>query len=141
MAGDQVAKIADRSYAGQDVPDQEWARVLAAFGPHIPDQRRNARTPKNLELNTHGMDLIRRLDILDQLNRVNTPTLVSVGELDPVTPVAAAEEIIGALPPGIARLEIIAGAGHFAWLDAPDRFWTIITDFIHATNTPEPVPT
>ncbi len=141
VAGDQVAKIADRSYAGQDVPDQEWARVLAAFGPHIPDQRRNARTPKNLELNTHGMDLIRRLDILDQLNRVNTPTLVSVGELDPVTPVAAAEEIIGALPPGIARLEIIAGAGHFAWLDAPDRFWTIITDFIHATNTPEPVPT
>lgn len=74
------------------------------------------------------MDLIRVLDILDQLNRVNTPTLVSVGELDPVTPVAAAEEII-------------AGAGHFAWLDAPDRFWTIITDFIHATNTPEPVPT
>jgi pimeloyl-ACP methyl ester carboxylesterase len=96
------------------VPDQEWDRVLAAFGPHLPDQRRHARTPKNLKLNKHGMDLIRRLDILDQLNRVDTPTLVSVGDLDPPTPTAAAEEIIGALPAGMARLEVIAGAGHFA---------------------------
>jgi pimeloyl-ACP methyl ester carboxylesterase len=30
----------------------------------------------------------------DQLSRVDSPTLVAVGELDPVTPVAAAEEIV-----------------------------------------------
>jgi len=134
VAGDDVAKIADRSYAGEQVLDQEWARVFAAFGPHLPDQQRHARTPKNLEVNAHGMDLIRRLDILGQLGRVETPTLVSVGELDPVTPVAAAEEIICALPAGIARLEIIAEAGHFSWLDAPDRFWPIITEFVHTTT-------
>jgi len=38
--------------------------------------------------------------------------LVCTGELDP-TPVGAAEEIARALPEGLARLEIIAGAGHF----------------------------
>ena len=120
VAGDEVAEIAGRSYAGEAVPDEEWARVFAAFGPHLPDDERQARTPKNLELNAHGMELMRRLDIVDQLSRVDVPTLVSVGELDPVTPVAAAEEIVDGLPEGIAQLEVIDGAGHFTWMDAPD---------------------
>ncbi len=141
VAGDEIAQLADRSYTGEEVSDREWARVFAAFGPHRPDQQRHARVPKNLELNTNGMDLIRRLDILDQLSRVDAPTLVSVGELDPVTPIAAADETVTALPDGIARLEVVPAAGHFTWLDAPDRFWPVITEFVHRTNTSEPVPT
>jgi pimeloyl-ACP methyl ester carboxylesterase len=133
VAGDEVAEIARRSYGGDEVTEEDWARVFAAFGPHVPDEERMARTPKNLELHSHGMGLIRRLDIVDQLSLVDSPTLVSVGELDPVTPVAAAHEIVGALPEGVAHLEVIAGAGHFAWLDAPDRFWTIIIEFVHGT--------
>jgi proline iminopeptidase len=133
IAGDEVAEIAGRSYAGEEVPDEEWARVFAAFGPHRPKKERQARTPKNLELNEFGMDVIRRTDIVDQLERIESSTLVAVGELDPVTPVAAAEEIIEALPEGIARLEIIEGGGHFTWLDAPDRFWPMIIEFVHST--------
>jgi pimeloyl-ACP methyl ester carboxylesterase len=34
------------------------------------------------------------------------------------------------LPGGIAPLEVIAGAGRFTWLDAPDRFWPMIIDFV-----------
>jgi pimeloyl-ACP methyl ester carboxylesterase len=82
------------------------------------------------------MELTLRLDIVDQLSRVDSPTLVSVGELDPVTPVGAAEEIFGALPEDIAQLEIIARAGHFTWLDAPNRFWPIIFDFIQGVIEP-----
>jgi proline iminopeptidase len=130
VAGDEVAQLAMRSYGGDEVSDDEWARVYAAFGLKVPDEERWAGTPKNLELNSYGMELIRRLDIVDQLSRVDSPTLVSVGELDPVTPVAAAEEIVDALPEGIARLEITARAGHFTWLDAPDRFWPVIIQFI-----------
>ena len=134
VAGDEVADIAGRSYRGETVPDEEWARVSAAFGLRVPDNEPGARTPKNLELNAHGMELIRRLDIVDQLSRVGSPTLVSVGELDPITPVAAAEEIVGALPEGIAQLEVIDGAGHFTWMDAPDPFWAMIIEFIHRAS-------
>ena len=137
VAGDEVAEIAGRSYAGEAVPDEEWARVFAAFGPHLPDEERKAHTPQNLELNSHGMDLIRRLDIVDQLSQVDAPTLVSVGELDPVTPVAAAEEIVGALPEGIAQFEVIDGAGHFTWMDAPERYWPMIIEFIGAATARE----
>jgi len=35
-----------------------------------------------------------------------------------------------ALPRGIGRLEVIEGAGHFPWLDAPDRYWPMIEDFV-----------
>ena len=139
IAGDDVARIAERSYAGEEVPDEEWDRVFAAFGPHRPKKEREAHTPKNLELNELGMDLIRGTDIVDQLGRIDSPTLVGVGELDPVTPVAAAEEIVEALPEGIAQLEIIEGGGHFTWMDAPDRFWPMIITFIHSTTAPERV--
>jgi pimeloyl-ACP methyl ester carboxylesterase len=137
VAGDEVAQIAGRSYAGEEVPDEEWARVFAAFGRQLPDEEREAHTPKNLELNSYGMELIRQLDIVDQLSRVDSPTLVSVGELDPVTPVGAAEEIVGALPEGTAQLKIIDGAGHFTWKDAPDRYWPMIIEFINSTTGPE----
>ena len=133
VAGDEVAEIARRSYAGESVPNEEWALAAAAFGPRVPDAERRANTPKNLELNTEGMDLVRQLDIVHQLRRVDVPTLVSVGDLDPVTPIAAAEEIVDALPEGIARLHIFEGAGHFTWMDNPERYWATISEFIDST--------
>jgi len=84
-----------------------------------------------------GGSSVRRTDIVDQLSRVDAPTLVAVGALDPVTPVAAAEEIVAALPEGIAQLEVIEGAGHWPWKDAPDRFWPMIVEFIHGTAARE----
>jgi pimeloyl-ACP methyl ester carboxylesterase len=136
VGGDEVAALADRSYLGEEVTDEEWARVFAAFGPHVPDEERLARRRQHLELNPRGMELIRGLDIGDDLSMVQSPTLVSVGELDPVTPVAASEEIVDALPDGIGRLEILEGAGHFTWLDAPERYWPMILDFIRGLPTP-----
>jgi pimeloyl-ACP methyl ester carboxylesterase len=73
----------------------------------------------------------------DQLQRVTAPTLVCVGALDPITPPSAADEIIAALPPAVRRLEVIAGAGHFPWLDAPDHYWPLIKSFItQAAHSP-----
>ena len=136
VAGAEVAEIARRSYSGEKVPEDGWARVFAAFGPRLPDGKREAHTPRNTELNTHGMELIRQLDIVEQLSRVESPVLVCTGELDPVTPVGAAEEIACALPEGLARLEIIAGAGHFTWMDAPDRYWPVVTRFLRSVTAP-----
>jgi pimeloyl-ACP methyl ester carboxylesterase len=141
VASDEVAEIAGRSYRGEPVTDQESARVSAAFGPNVPDTEQRTRAAKNLELNASGMELTRRTDIVDQLSRIGSRTLVAVGELDPVTPVAAAQEIVDALPEGIGQLEIIEGAGHWAWKDAPDRFWTMMVDFIHSTTGRDRVET
>lgn len=76
------------------------------------------------------MSLLRGFDVVDRLGGLTCPTLVCVGELDPVTPVDAARGIVDALSPGIGRLEVIEGAGHFPWLDAHDGFWSVVTSFV-----------
>ncbi len=130
FGGDEVAELARRDYGGDEVSDAEWARVFAAFGPRVPDQEQLARRINNAEVGTHGMELMRRFDVVDQLSRIDCPTLVCVGELDAVTPVDASREIVDALAPGVGRLEVIEGAGHFPWKDVPDRYFALIAEFV-----------
>src|SRR5262245_21420230 len=96
-AGDEVAAVARRDYDLDPVSDEEWARVFAAFGPNVPDPETLARRTRNMEVAEVGMALMRRFDTLDDLAAVASPTLVCVGDLDPVTPVAVAREIMDAL--------------------------------------------
>ncbi len=134
VAGDDVAELARRDYGGDPVSDEEWNRVLAAFGRQVPDPHARARIVRNQAVGEHGMELLRRLDVVDQLARIECPTLVCVGDLDPVTPVDAAVEIVGALGDGVGRLEVIAGAGHFTWMDQPAAYWKVIGEFVAATE-------
>jgi len=130
IADDEVAELARRDYGGDPVTDVEWARVFAAFGPRVPSEEELARRVRNAELALPGMERLRRFDVVDQLARITCPTLVCVGELDPVTPVAASQEIVDALPARLGRLQVVEGAGHFPWLDQPDRYWSLINDFV-----------
>jgi proline iminopeptidase len=135
VAGDDVAELARRSYNGDPVSDEEWPRVFAAFGPRVPDEHQLARRIRNPEVGEHGMELLRRLDVVDQLARIDCPTLVCVGELDSVTPVDASREIVDGLRDGIGRLEVIAEAGHFPWLDSPGAYWRVIDEFVATAST------
>jgi len=132
LGGDEVAAVVERVYGGDNdsVTPEEWAPWWELFGPSVPGGKERARTVVNVELNTPGLELMQSFDVLDQLARVESPALVCVGELDPITPVAAAREIADALPEGSARLEVLAGAGHFPWRDVPDRYWPLLTDFV-----------
>ena len=134
FAGDDVAELARRDYGGDPVTIDEWARVFAAFGPHVPDPQQLARRIRNPDVGAHGMELLRRFDAVGQLARIACPTLVCVGELDPVTPVDASREIVDALPEGVGRLEVIEGAGHFPWKDAPARYWSVLGDFVSSRH-------
>jgi proline iminopeptidase len=136
VAGDEVAALADVSYTGGEVTDEEWEQVFAAFGPQIPDHDTLARRVGHPELGAHGMERVRAVDLLDSLGGVETATLVVVGTEDPVTPVAAAEEIVEAMPPGRARLEVLPEAGHFPWLDQPDRLRAVLADFVTSVVAP-----
>ena len=132
VAGDEVADLARRDYGGDPMTDAEWVQVFAAFGPKVPSPEELARRVRNPDIGVPGMQLLRRLDVVDQLARITCPTLVCVGRVDPVTPEAASREIVDALPPGVGQLEVIDRAGHFPWLDRPDHYWSVITRFLKA---------
>jgi pimeloyl-ACP methyl ester carboxylesterase len=130
-AGDEVADIARRTYSGdRTVTDEEWARVFPHFGPWVPGAEEQARKIVNPELRPRGFELMTSFDVLHRLTGIRAPTLVCVGAVDNVTPVAAAEEIVDALPEGIARLEVIADAGHWTWRDNPDAYWPVLAEFV-----------
>ena len=130
VGGDEVAELARRDFGGKPVTDEDSARVFAAFGPRLPDREQLGRRVGNPDIGEPGMELLRRFDVVDQLDRIDCPTLVCVGEVDPVTPVDAAQEMFDALPEGIGRLEMIRGAGHFPWKDVPDRYFPLIVGFV-----------
>jgi proline iminopeptidase len=138
--GDEVAEIVERVYGGDpaSATTEEWARCFTLFGPWVPGEQEQSRKIVNPELRAPGFELMRGFDVLDQLARIDCPTLVCVGELDPITPVAAAREIVDALPDGTAQLEVIERAGHFTWKDAHDRYWPLLTDFVTTTTGTNP---
>jgi pimeloyl-ACP methyl ester carboxylesterase len=131
FGGDEVAELARRDYGGGDeTTDAEWDRVFAVFGPRIPDAEQLDRRLRNPAIAERGGELLTTFDAVDQLGRITSPTLVSVGALDAVTPVEAAREIADGLPPGLGRLSILEGAGHFPWLDMPDAYFADLEAFI-----------
>jgi proline iminopeptidase len=134
--GDDVAQIVRRVYGGdkQSVAAADWARCWRLFGPWVVGDEERARTVVNAQLNAPGLALMRSFDVVDRLARIECPTLVCVGELDPITPVDAAREIAAAMRAGVARLEVLADAGHFPWKDVPERYWSLLTGFIAAAG-------
>jgi pimeloyl-ACP methyl ester carboxylesterase len=146
LAADDVAAFCDALGIARPVVyghslAEEWARCWRLFGPWVLGDQEQARTIVNRELNPLGLALMREFDVLDRLAGVDCPTLVCVGELDPVTPVAAARELAAALPEGLARLEVVQGAGHFTWKDAPDRYWPLLAEFVTHPGPPQDIET
>jgi proline iminopeptidase len=66
-------------------------------------------------------------DLLPALRRLRVPTLVLHAEHD-LVPVEVAARIAGAIPG--ARLVVLPGRGHFAYLEAPDTVARHITDLV-----------
>ena len=110
--------------------------MFAAFGPRVPSEDELARRIKNPAVNRRGMPLLIELDLLAELPKIATPTLVCVGSHDPLS-ATAADEILDGLHPGVGRFEVIDGAGHFPWLDAPDRLFEAVGDFVVAQTRPD----
>ena len=59
----------------------------------------------------------------EQLSAITAPTLVVWGEKDPYIPPAFAQAYADALPNATAQ--VIAGAGHWPWLQEPELVQTV----------------
>ncbi|HET9284849.1 MAG TPA: alpha/beta hydrolase [Candidatus Angelobacter sp.] len=69
-------------------------------------------------------------DYQKDLSVVRCPTLVIGGEDDPMTPITEMEEIIRALPSGLAIFEKIPDCGHGIYRDAPERLVRLLREFL-----------
>jgi pimeloyl-ACP methyl ester carboxylesterase len=70
-----------------------------------------------------------RPDSTETLGDIDVPTLVVVGEHDPMTPPASAAEMVAGLAQG--RLAVVSGAGHLTPLERPSEFNEELLLFLH----------
>jgi pimeloyl-ACP methyl ester carboxylesterase len=62
----------------------------------------------------------------------DVPTLIIWGDHDTIIPVDQGRATHEAIP--TSRLEIFEGAGHFPHCEQPDRFYTVLTEFMNSTS-------
>jgi 3-oxoadipate enol-lactonase/4-carboxymuconolactone decarboxylase len=62
--------------------------------------------------------------------RIRCPTLILVGDQDPVTPLANARQIAGEIAGAVIR--VIPGTAHMTMLESPDAFNTALLEFLAA---------
>ena len=89
--------------------------------------------PFNLDaLTAFNETVVPTFDLRPLLGRITAPTLVLAGAGDYMAGVGSAEEIAR----GIAgsRLEIVQGAGHFPWVEEPERVRAAIADFLEGVE-------
>jgi 3-oxoadipate enol-lactonase/4-carboxymuconolactone decarboxylase len=84
------------------------------------------RTPR--EGYAAAAEVLAAADLSAQTRQLRVPALVIVGELDPSTPVAAAEALRDAIPG--ARLAVIPGAAHLPLVEQPDAVTAAIRGFL-----------
>ena len=70
------------------------------------------------------------MDLRPDLANVRCPTLVLVGEHDPLYPAAWVEEIVTAIPNSLARLLVVPNAAHDITTDNPEFTNRCIREFI-----------
>ena len=62
------------------------------------------------------------LDYREKLADIACPTLVTAGEIDPITPIAMVKEMASYIPDAMRRLEVFADCGHGVHRDDPRAF-------------------
>ena len=71
-----------------------------------------------------------------RVRQVRAPTLVIHGSLDRLIPLAAARELVRRRPDW--TLEVIEGAGHVPMMETPDRFMSVLSQWMVDRIAPEP---
>jgi len=73
---------------------------------------------------------IGELDTLPRLGEIHVPALVTTGDADVSTPVAAAQVIANAIPGAV--LKTMAGAPHMAPYEKPEVFNSLVLEFLRS---------
>lgn len=145
IGGDHAAQVARRDL--ETLSEQsaaEWARVCGPLlsrnsNPDPAWTRAQAARIQTPEVNLHfNQGEARTLDLRPALRNVRCPALVIVGEHDPLISVSLAQEIVAAIPDGLARLEVIPGAAHTPETDNPAATFDVIRDFMATLPPPHP---
>ena len=131
LGGEEARAVAQDYFEqpGEERLERFMAVCYPLYGTVAPDPELRARIVARPEVGIHYFsDEINTYDWFGQLDRIQCPTLILAGELDPITPVAGHEEMASAIAG--ARLEVFEDAGHAPWRERPTDTLAAIRAFV-----------
>jgi pimeloyl-ACP methyl ester carboxylesterase len=134
LGGESAAEAA-MDLARDDPSIPNWIRVgMPLYNKTPQDPGAAARTTVRWSTWERFFDLWYRrqntLDIHAGLGEVHWPTLVMTGTDDPICPTEDSDDIVDAMPPGVATLVRFQDCGHGTWRDAPAEAIDAIRTFV-----------
>ena len=134
FGGDEAAEAARAFWTGGG--DEAMAaylqKCIPVYSPGPIDMASMTRCQLNPDLLNGPFEGEKEMDYRTALKAVTCPTLVLAGEMDPITPIGAADEIVESLDPGVVTYERFAKSGHFIQDTEPDRFFSVVRAFVEA---------
>lgn len=133
LGGDRAREVAVRFWS--DPTEEHTVDYREVCGPLYTQSPGNAldqiETIRNADVLAHwlageGVSF----DLRAGLAKAACPVLVLAGELDPVSPISGAEEMVEALPADRVRFERFPECGHGVFRDDPVASTRILRDFI-----------
>ncbi len=134
LGGERAKQVAARFWL--TAPSEETALEYDAvctplYGRHAPFVRSPRRTWMNMRVTLHYAEqVLPHMDLTDSLAAIACPTLVLVGEDDPISPPVMSEEIVSAMSPNLVRFERFVHCGHGTYFDQPERTEEVLRDFL-----------
>jgi pimeloyl-ACP methyl ester carboxylesterase len=136
LGGERAAEAVRRDW---DTPSEEasaeWERVCGPLmsvrtDPDPLNARYEEARIRTTDVELHFAPEGKAMDLRGELGAVRCPTLVVLGERDPLAPAHLGQEIVDAVPGGLARLELIPRASHEVLIDNPARGYRVIREFL-----------
>lgn len=137
LGGAAVGELARRRFVDGDTSQallKEWIDVAFPFYTQTPLdpnlwQRIQAKQPVRERFFGLGGEG-RTLDMLQELSRIQCPTLVMGGALDPMLPIECQRDIAAAIPQHLVRYREFANCGHGVIPDAPVEAMALLREFV-----------
>ena len=140
LGGEQAVEVFNRAWDAQDEQaEADWRRVIGPLMSRRKDpeiDRLGAERIETIEASRHFVPEGKAMDLRAGLAAVRCPTLVVVGELDPLVPAHLAGEIVEAIPDGLAKLEMVSDASHDVFADNGPHSYRVIREFLQRSATP-----
>ncbi|MEJ0040329.1 MAG: alpha/beta hydrolase [Gammaproteobacteria bacterium] len=137
IGGPRVRDIAARYWgdASSEAHARYYAECLPLYTtqPLDPDVRARAIVRENVARHYNGGEAV-TINLLPELGNVRARTLILAGTDDPITTFEDAQDIVAAIPPGLARLHRLEGARHGPVRERPREALEAIRQFIQEAD-------
>jgi pimeloyl-ACP methyl ester carboxylesterase len=95
--------------------------------------KRRMKAADRLGMIRFGRGIFARQSVYDQIDKIETPTLVVVGEQDVATTPEKARRMAGKIPG--AKLAVIPHAGHLCTIEEPEAVTSALQEFLAGSST------